>query len=402
MTLLEDSIIAYFDNRLSAAERADLLRQVSADAEHRKLFQQHEAMRSRIYRAQVNVSVAPVVEEKLLASIAAMQPSTAPFIAKPIHVPLGAFAFAVVAIVSTLYLTAPLFRTSTATRSLASLNRASSAGSADQKPQALVTQPSEMIMERPVTSAITATVRNSDGSLSASRSNAPITEVPKKSEFLSNILPKSEEINSVGKFGDVRPYAVPVKGELTDGAPALRAMDAMLDRSSATPKCEITLLGMNGGGSPNGMHHLWDFGGAGIAAAYYLDASDLVGIRASGGRVKVGENLTPLSLRPDSASFATRYTAELFVEHRELVLNGRLILTGAIGAGLMQQGNLFSAELGFRIPVTSRLQAGVTYSLSRTHWTADLQYFDPNDKKIETHGPNSINSRLLYGLSYTF
>jgi hypothetical protein len=69
---IEDTIIAYFDGRLTDAERAELLHRVSVSPEIRDLFQQHEMMRDMSLRAARNVTVRPAIEEAVFANVAAM------------------------------------------------------------------------------------------------------------------------------------------------------------------------------------------------------------------------------------------------------------------------------------------------------------------------------------------
>jgi hypothetical protein len=397
MTLIEDSIIAYFDKRLSDAERADLLQQVSANSAHRKLFQQHEAIRNRIYRAQLNVAVAPVVEAKLLSTIAALQQHPAPFVPRPMHFPIGAFASVLVAIVSTLYLVAPTLHSfSGATDQRRPMSAQLLHSSEPSKPNALMgataaNSSSIDILATHLESGKRAArwiasdaIQPRDAISTNSEAILPAYEAPSAEENISRIIAPRE----------ISIAELPAKSAI--------ALHVNRDRDWQTesPKFECSLIGANGGVYPTGIHHLWDLGGVGISGGYFVGPGNLVGLRVSASRARNEGNQFPI--RPDSASFATRLSAELYVEHRELLFNGKLIVTGALGAGLIQRGNLLSAEVGIRIPVSSRIQLGVAYSLSRTHSAEPAQYFDIARNLIETRSPNSINSRLLYGLSYSF
>jgi len=395
MILIEDAIIAYFDKRLSDAERADLLQQVSANPEHRKLFQQHEALRGRMQLARANVSVQPHIEDGLFSRIAALQPKVRPLIPAFARIPMSAYATLALATIATLYFAVP---------NMVQRNEQLSGVEVHSS----VTRTSEVSSK--------ATLKNGAESVATAATHSTRVKSVPQSQITSDreqFAVKENVKNPAAVEPTIAPIGLAAKAphEVAIESRLVGPSDAMLHASGATlvsesHSFEFSLEGTNGTVYPTGMHHMWDASGARASVGYFITPSNLIGLRVSGLSVRTSPiAIMPQqgnTIRPDTGQFSMRYAGELYLEHQEILMNGKLLLIGSISGGLIQQGNLISADLGIRIPFTAHLQGGLSYSLSRVHSNENLQYYDVARNSIETRSPNSLSSRLLYGMSYEF
>jgi hypothetical protein len=98
---------------------------------------------------------------------------------------------------------------------------------------------------------------------------------------------------------------------------------------------------------------------------------------------------------------------ELFYDRVQPIADGRLYLTAGVGGGFYTVGNLLSAELGFKVPISERMLAGITFTLTRAHQNG------PSEQEVLTSQTlpaiysgqdihNTLNGMIQYGLSYRF
>ena len=85
-------------------------------------------------------------------------------------------------------------------------------------------------------------------------------------------------------------------------------------------------------------------------------------------------------------------------------------LDASVGAGYISNGYTLSAELGLRLPFSSKLFGNVSFALTRVHMNAPTMEEITNSVSVQD-GPvliegsdvqNTINGRIHYGLSYQF
>jgi hypothetical protein len=98
---------------------------------------------------------------------------------------------------------------------------------------------------------------------------------------------------------------------------------------------------------------------------------------------------------------------ELFYDRMQPLADGRLLVSLGVGGGLYSVGSLISAELGFKAPLSDRVMAGITFSVTRAHQNGPSEQEVLSSQSLpaiysgaDIH--NTLNGVIQYGLSYRF
>jgi hypothetical protein len=402
---IEDTIIAYFDHRLSDAESADLLHRVSTDPQSHQLFKQHEAVRTRINAASAGVVVFPRMDDNVMANIAAIQRQDGRKFAflRASTLMLGSAVAAGLAIVFYL-VTANVH-----TNSQANLLKTPSAVAANAHPLQSTTEE--------FASAVSSASQNNlsaDQNVVSHGSTIRSTPISKHRVHTSPVLdqetlpPESilaSNVNSTNESANVDPIPVTqvkstlsaTSGNISDFTPGpTLAANSFGTVNDLNPTFEFALQGATGSMIENDLRA---FGGLRAQAGYFLTGSDLGGVRLTSSRLKRFPSTASTGSEKDGAYYSNELRGGVFLEHREPVLDGRILILGALGAGISSLGNQLSADLGFLVPLNSRLSTGITFELSNDHYYTAVNYRPAHDGPS---GQNVIDGRLNYGMTYVF
>ena len=399
MVTLLDHIIAYFDHRLSDAESADLLHEVSGDPDKLRQFKDHENLRARIERAKSNVSVRPKVEDDLFSRIAQIQKSE--------RLPLKAAARS--------------FRMRAAMAGLGTIAAAvlvklavfGSPGAMHNTAQVMPSDSRPQSAEATLTPHVSSSVAADRVAILTKHNRA----LPGVAHASTAIALSRDEAHPVVAHASQSEESATTDGLLLNapvrslGGPSLNAASASMLSTMALPvdehpSWEFSLSGESGTLHPSGIHDLWVVSGLRSDIGYFISHSSLVGIRVSGFRTHsefdskststIAAGSTPSHLESHDAM---KLAGEIYVEHRLPLLEGRLQLSGSLSAGLMPDGNFVSAELGVQLPIFSRVLAGLSFAFSRTQSSAgSIQANSTNADLSRWHSP--YGARVLYGVSY--
>lgn len=421
-TQLEDSMVAYFDGRLSDDESAELMHRVSISPEIRQLFREHEMLRLLATRAAQKVVIRPELEESLFARIRALAEKENKVLA-----PLPEAA----SIASKASRFWGLRRSLAVALLLGLLGSGAYLGLQGGEKGELrnTTQPPVAATER--------NIAQNEG-LTSTKSDAPIEEVAATSSATSiNALRRTrrisvqsiepiksiESIESIETATTTDPTSSPIAHVAArQAAPtqfrgniSIPQAIAMRDIAfSDAPSFEIGAMTSSGFSYPANASLISPFADLRISAAYYLGESDLAGIRIGSdlyeglGAVKRssdGSMIVVTRAQEEQRSFG----AEAFYSHRILLPVGAgLWFEGTAGAGIIPSGTTLSAELGFKLPFSDHMLGGVSFRLTRVHVnapTVDELMSQSSDELALFEGSNihnTLNGRLQYGLSYRF
>jgi hypothetical protein len=421
-TQLEDSMIAYFDGRLSDEESAELMHRVSISPEIRQLFREHEMLRQLATRAAQKVVIRPELEESLFSRIHALAENEHKVLAP---IPEAA---AVASSVSRFW---GLRRSLLVALLLGLLGSGAYLGLQGSETGEVrnSSQPPVAATERSITQ---------NQALTSTRSDAPIEKVAATSSIASHdAVPRTrstsmqsmEPVSSI-ESGESKETAIttdrisspiaqvaarpeaPTTLRASIGAPQAIAVRDVANEDA--PSFEIGAMTSSGFSYPANASLISPFADLRISAAYYLAASDLAGIRVGS---DLYQGLATVRRSSDgSMTVVTRAQeeqrslgAEAFYSHRMLLPVGAgLWLEGTAGAGIIPSGTTLSAELGFKLPFSDHMLGGVSFRLTRVHVNApsvDELMSRSSDEPALFEGSNihnTLNGRLQYGLSYRF
>jgi anti-sigma factor RsiW len=461
---IEDKIIQYFDGTLSDSESAEVLHRVSISPEIRQIFSEHEQLRAFAQRAVSESAIAPEVEEKLLAHISSLAENS--------RMPKAPIVFwnqtwfrvaAVVLIAAGVSVSAMYFsgrnaeqvgRTAqVATPPVNAQNSGVSGpaipavgGPKVQENSAAVPAPQasqENGTHRSYTSYETHTTYSPSPN-EHQKLNIAQYETPSTNSVLSD-LPAIVQPNPVlPEQGIVPPEPAPIaESDIASIQPVtlyrhLRSTPLAIggDESAnrtlghirepypmeepSAPMFEVGLQTSTGFSYPaNGpsVHPFADFRGS---IAYLITQQNLVGFRLSNGifqlpsvsqTTSVGSSFTQSSLQSQRA-----ISEELFYAHREMLSSASgLSIQGLVAGGLIPNGYTATVEMGFQIPLSSRLMTTIDFALTRVHSNAPLtstlleQQTPTSGDGVVIFAPsqgsdirNTINGRVQYGLAFRF
>jgi hypothetical protein len=406
---IEDTIIAYFDHRLSDAESADLLHRVSTDPKSHQLFKQHEAVRTRMNTASAGVVVFPRLDDKVMANIAALQRQDGRKFAflRTSTLMLGSAVAAGLAIVFYL-VTANVH-----TNSQATLLKTPSAVAANAQPRESTTQEFASAASSTSTSTTQSDLSANQNVVSQgstirstgiSKHRVHTSRVHDQETFPSEAVVASN-VTSTNEAANLDPIpAIQIKstlptsaGNISDFTPGQTlAANSLGTVDNLNATFELAIQGATGSMIENDLRA---FGGLRAQAGYFLTGADLAGIRVTSSRLRRFSNTAPTGTDHDGAYYTSELRGGVFIEHREPLLDGRILVLGAVGAGISSIGNQLSADLGFLVPLNARLSTGITFELSNDHYYTAVNYRPAHDGPS---GQNVLDGRLNYGMTYAF
>ena len=422
---IEETIIAYFDGRLTDSEGAELLHRVSISPEIRQLFSEHEMLRNMAYRSVQNVSVRPELEDALFTSIAALQqeektaavlPQASGFWSvRRISIAAAVVGLLLAGIGDSIELGANHTTNHIATQ----------AHTNAQQPLAssnVISGNSALLPGNLVTPALPATTGK--GSIHTNRantlnlhaavskglnagietSNLPLADTTALDRMIAMAPePRITPVNNINRQQVGEPTRATLRDLFTANEPSRFEIGLMTSGGVFTRPADGISL------NPFSAYHL--------QASYSLGEHDRVGVRAA------SEFLQYLQTSSNAGTGFTSVTGSmeqrrvlsytLFYERVQEVNAGRFYVIGGVGAGLYSlgslasAGNLVSAELGLRLPLSDRLFAGATIMVSRMHQNG----LSKEELISSQPGPaiysgqdihNTLNEVFLYGLSYRF
>jgi hypothetical protein len=419
---IEETIIAYFDGRLSDGDSAELLHRVSVSPEIREIFQEHEAMRVMAYSASRNVIVPSYLEESVFARISALDEAgrekavpVAFWTLPRISTLAGAAALVVLGLFA-------LWRTSdtivnSARNQISNSQPVENTRAGSVAPNFGENPSATNIAGRLHTSEANGTTegivhtnqRASDESGGLMTDSAPVINSPFKSEGdpAIQIIPAAFEANRISGPSLSQPH------------PTLRSF-SRLPGGDNTPSFEIgiaTDMTPAFNEPANVVTQAESFSNLAsefaLRAAYAFDSRNQIGLKIA----RVGFPDLQLAVsQPISQNGYTLvvgsmskpligFSEEAFYKHR-IPLNDELVyVTLTAGGGFYKAGTLLSGELGLEIPIGDNLAGGVSLILSRIHRNGSLQAVLRGNEPVIYDGPNIYNTlagRIEFGLSYSF
>ena len=364
---IEDTIIAYFDRRLTDEESAELLHRASVSPEIRQLFEDHAALRQMAIRAAQQATIAPELEESLFARIAELQEEEK----LPVgfwnirRLSLTAGAVALVLAVVTNFVNfgnsnpANLSRIASPSAEPISMQfnlanasfGASNIGAVSRTPKDVTHHP----------------MLGNDWSSTQTPGATKISEPAMQSEAASITMepaPRSAQVADI---------------PITLESPGTLESLEILDADVATSKYEFALAApISGfvGPAPASGVSLPTFPQWSASAAYNFDDRNQVGVKATFGQF-VGLSTTTSAQAGFRMADATMQKTngnmeELLYQHREPIAGGLFFVTAGIGGGFYNNsfgsfGNVLSAELGLQIPFGDKMLGGVSFVADRLH-----------------------------------
>ena len=404
---IEETIVAYFDGRLTDTESAELLHRVSISPEIRQLFTEHEMLRNMAYRTARNVSIPTELEESLFAHIASLQEDEKGIALLPeaegfwsirrISVAAAVVAILLAGAVESLHYNSnePLNGTQAIRTSQISGPSAESEGLHTSQPSTMALQSSHVVGNRAIAlnsyhnDGIAETVKEADES-----SNAPVFGKNDDENIVLAPALRTVELSHINQPSIGGPFS------LRDMAYTDVPRRFEIGLSTSSPGVTMPAIG----------HNLNPFAYE-VRAAYNLDEHNQAGIRVA------SDYFQGLNIAMASTSGFTNITGsmgvkrfatyELFYNRVQAIDGGRFFLSLGLGAGLYSEGNLMSMELGFKLPLGDRLLAGVTFRATRVHQNgaSEQELMSSQSVPVIYSGQdihNTLNGVFLYGLSYQF
>jgi hypothetical protein len=416
---------------LSDADSAELLHRVSVSPEIRAIFRQHKELSEIAKNAARNVAVRPEIESKVFANIAALQEEERVGLAPiPESVPtpraafrrtaIGAALLAVLLAGSALYL---------------ELTRTNGASQLAPPQQAMTSEQPSVPGNRGTTDIGTAGTNETNVSSATGNSHTSHVGYQTQMSYQSNMSYQSQDShgsnNAASLSNDIasseQPSTTPDApiASIRNIAPKSANSVAILDPDRMSrqkyqagdiaegfDRFEIGLETATGFNSPADRGSFTPFGEQRFHLGYFVTPNDQVGLRLTHAMYQTLEQqqggMSGVYSSIDRTNVATWQLAkEGYYVHR-FDLPGGLMLDGGAAAGLLDNGWLATLELGLKVPVSSHVLAGVSFSLSRVHSNAptaqDLMEEGTSVPMIlsgsDVH--NTLNGRIQYGLSYRF
>lgn len=429
---IEDTIIAYFDGRLSDEESAELLHRVSVSPEIRQVFREQEMLRDFATTAARNVSVRPEVESALFSRIAAMQEeeriAAAPLVSASKNVGMRRGALAALLLVLLAAGTALHYGgsgekspTAPASRSINGSTASQSASVAAEASQSAATNSvsstasQSMITDAPVAMASGNTLRaRNQGLQNTTRSSASIAAGSPGIQQTSTNDPAVSVVST-----DIIDGNITALGSRDANMSAVLEPDQFLhahlmasDLSESYSRFELGWETSTGFNSPADRGSVAPLSEQRVHAGYFVGAHDQVGLRLTSGLYQTLTESRSVGLAGSYAAISRsneavrQFGEEVYYLHRFDI--GGLMLDGSAAAGLLDAGWSATIEASVKWPLSSHLLTGVSFSLSRVHSNAptaqDLMGEETSMPVIVSGSDvrNTLNGRIQYGLSYRF
>ncbi len=426
---IEDTIISYFDGRLTDSEGAELLHRVSVSPEIRQIFQEHEALRQITARAARNVVISPELEESLFQRVAAMREEESLPVGfwsmRRVSAAAGVAAILIAGVFgisefrnnhhrivsdnSSSTIVANNAPISNNTNSLAASTIVANTGNSNT----LVVH-HDIIEKRNSHNSADAFARTGIATNSEeSAGNAADELVSKPAE--SNGYAAGEhdiELLPALRSGEVAHITMPTTEHTT--IESLRDLPMMSQASDFELGVETPLS--SGFSFPGNMPHANILSDFSLRFAYNLDTRNQFAMKVTRGGFA---GLSVISANEGSfvdvngkPNMLQGYAEELFYQHREAMDHGLFFVTGAIGGGfygqgsrLIGQGLLLTAQIGLEVPIGERFLGGVSLVVSRLHQYGLAQSLLTSNEPVIYDGStqyNTLAGSIEYGLSYRF
>lgn len=423
---IEDTIIAYFDGRLTDEQSAELLHRVSVSPEIRQVFREQEMLRDVARHAARNVAVRPEIESAVFKNIAALQEEERaglvpiPEVAKPAGFGMRRFTLAA-ALLAVLLAGSALYFELGRTGSQRTTMNAGVATSSKLAPVASSAQGSALATtENSAQSGNSAESRLADAKLNRSygsyRSYRSYGSYAPSKPTASHSLANMPSLGAPVAISEVRIQSIaavqPNAALLEPERPSLRTL-ASVDIAEDFQHFDVGFgYALSGFNTPadEGSHPLvTDYSGH---VGYFVSPNDQIGLRATYGRFQsLVQNRTSVtgvySAVTRSSELWPSIAGEAYYLHRFDLAGGRMI-DASIGGGLFNGGWLSTVDGWLKFPVSNSVLAGVGFSLSRVHSNApsvqDLMEEESSVPVIVSGSDvhNTMNGRLQFGLSYRF
>lgn len=456
---IEDRIIAYFDGRMSDDESADLLHRVSVSPEIRKLFREHGMLRELARSAQASTVVRPELEASLLTRIEALAAAEAPAVvpidddrrkkAVPLFwtrwrlglaIALGAF------VLGTAITLGPELFDGNGSNDLGqrSVTDRLDQSSGTDAPQ--IVRRDDIITENDLAPATEGSSKTDFNKIIRGDRNYEARQVlnerpeplgnstdrsyttdgsyrsQENAGGANNVADNTESVNaSASDVASIAPISavaaksiLPVNlGGEKGNIPVFRAEDIERDEANF----EAALETSSGFSYPANGPNVQPFADHRISFGYFLDPQNIVGVRFTSGLFQTQPE-TSVSTNAAYTSVSRNleqdrlYNFGAYYTHREFgVLSDLISFDATLGAGsFLTSGYTVSAEIGLRMPLSSRVFMGASFGLHRVHLSAPSMEEVANrvsvgDGPVLIEGSNiqnTINGRIHYGLSYQF
>ena len=455
---IEDRIIAYFDGRMTDGESAELLHRVSVSPEIRKLFREHEVLRELARSAQASAVVRPELEADLFSRIDALAAAEQAAVLAPVEekkrrrvIPffwsrwrLGlATALGAFVIGTAITLGPELFDRDGADNADPQSTTKLGASNGTDAPQIVTKE--DIAKDNDIASEAEAPAKqNFDKIIRGDRDYEARQVANERPALLSNKTDRSYKTyrsytsqensggaNSIADYtstastsaepaATIAPIstvaaksAMPIGiGAEKGNIPVFRAEDIVQDEADF----EMALETSSGFSYPADGPGIQPFADPRISVGYFLDRHNIVGVRFTSGlfqalpesSVTTNAAYTSISRNLEQErinNYGVYYTRRVYG-----VLNDLMNLDASVGAGYISNGYTLSAELGLRLPISSKLFGNISFALTRVHMNAPMMEEITNSVSV-SDGPvliegsdvqNTINGRIHYGLSYQF
>jgi anti-sigma factor RsiW len=442
---IEDKIIQYFDGTLSDSESAEVLHRVSVSPEIRQIFTEHEQIRAFAQRAVSGSAIAPEIEEKLLAHISRLAESARAPKAPIVFWNQTWFRIAAVALVavgvsvSAIYFsgqnsgpvggTAQVAAPATNGQSGLSGPAVPAVGGHEVEGNSSALVASTSLADAPVPLPGNGTHRTYK-TYETHTTYSPAPADVQQSNFAPQKIASNDQalvaeslissIPSVAVYSHLRSTPLAIGGDESANRTLGHIREPYPMEEPSAPMFEVglqTSTGFSYPASGPSVHPFADFRGS---LAYLITPQNLVGFRLSTGifqlpsvsqTTSVGSSFSQSSLQSQRA-----ISEELFYAHREMLSStSGLSIQGLVAGGLISNGYTATLEMGFQIPISSRLMTTIDFALTRVHSNAPLtstllqQEMPTSGDGVVIIAPsqgsdirNTINGRVQYGLAFRF
>jgi hypothetical protein len=409
---IESSIIAYFDNRLSDAERVDLLRQVNESEDARKLFRQHEMIRSLVQRAQARTVVDADTENLLLSKISpktvgrTLVSHTRIFQAIP-----GAKAFSGVLAAATLiafgaYFLAPIWGIHGGENqsSVQQLSSRPVQSATDLSGNRIAIPQPEIVEGSNKQGSITYTARLNARILPASRfSKAPVSQSASLSDAT---LPAGSTSSTLGTDTLMECQIPDQSGaNISDGRIQMSEIHTL---PATSERVNSFRLSLQADSPPLNDRHFGGVSGTTGSIGYFISPSDIISARFGFYESRLFPPDGELASVKHGDHFVNLLSGGLAIEHQIMAFDGRLIISGALGAGFLSYGNYAELDLSAVTPIGRNILTGVGVSVSHENFTtSSWTVEDPasptgSSQWTNLEGKNFATAKIYYMVSYGF
>lgn len=429
---IEDRIIAYFDARLTDDESAELLHRVSVSPEIRQVFREHETLREIARTALSTAVVRPELESALFSRIEAIAghlPDHERAKAAPLFWSRWRAGLATVGVVALLGAAASfgpeIFEgdvevASESAAVIGGTNRTDGSDGTyvgpDERDEPLVGTDDKRAVEKLMRAERTLATKHQYNE----RSRVIGEDGAYESDATHGAnIGKSSDVSTDVRSGDVSTVAAQsIELTFVGEQRNLPEINRIAVSQDFQPSFEFSLENSTGFAYPASEPGVDPFAEPRLSIGYFIDGQNIVGARLSYGVYQV---LPEPTMNRDGAFTRVirdleperHFSPGIYYTHREHSMFGSALnLDATIGAGLIPEGNTISAELGFRIPVSSRMMAGFSFGLTRVHVDApslnDVMYspsISAQNGPVTFEGSeirNTLNGRIQYGIAYQF